>query len=65
MSSSNQLYLSLGQTKCRAIPRSETLLTPLGFSGSLKVSKSNVVVGNCPNPAKLLKTINSNHKPFP
>jgi hypothetical protein len=33
MSSSNQLCLSLGQTRCRAIRCSETLLIPVGFFG--------------------------------
>ena len=50
MSSSNQLYLSLGQTKCRATPRFETLLIPLGFSGGEKISKNNVVIGVSQDP---------------
>jgi hypothetical protein len=65
MSSSNQLYLSLGQTKCRATRRLETLLIPLGFSDNQSVSKSSIVIGNCPDPAKLRETINLNHKPYP
>jgi len=65
MSSSNQLYLSLEQTNCRATRRFETLLIPLGFSDSVKVSKSSVVIDNCQSPAELHETINLNHKPFP
>jgi hypothetical protein len=65
MSSSNQLYPSLGQTMCLAIPRSETLLIPLGFSGIIKVSKSNVVLSYRPDPKQMQESINSNHKPYP
>jgi len=65
MSSSNQLYPSLGQTKCRATRRLETLLIPLGFSGIMKVSKSNIVIGHRSDPKQMQENIILDHRLYP